>query len=402
MRLGLLINETDVRAGSTLTHLPRFSVSQYHGVIPSEESSVRSATPKSLQNYKVVEPGDLVLNRFNAYKGALGIAPGKGLVSPDYFTARPVSHGSESYLDYFLRSLPAKEAILFSMSGMGASDPNSSAFSRFDIREVLSMDVPVEGAETQRRIAEHLDTETAQIDTMTAKLDELVELLGERREAVLLSSFFTSDDSSAQALWPMSHLGAHSEVVSRGVAPAYVDENGLRVINQKCVRPGGLIDFSLARQHDLAKKSIKGSLYLQEGDVVVNSTGTGTLGRSALVTELSEPTILDGHVTLVRPNGSSLLGAFLAYFLRAQEQWLVREARGSTNQIELGKDTLLTMPVPLPPLDEQRRIAERLDTVTARIDTMIDKCNELRDLLKERRAALITAVVTGQKEVPHV
>ena len=60
------------------------------------------------------------------------------------------------------------------------------------------------------------------------------------------------------------------------------------------------------------------------------------------------------------------------------------------------------MPVPLPPLDEQRRIAERLDTVTARIDTMIDKCNELRDLLKERRAALITAVVTGQKEVPHV
>ncbi|WP_347305980.1 restriction endonuclease subunit S [Corynebacterium sp. SA-MJD20WY100] len=344
---------------------------------------------------------------FGSTDEIMGVGPSvlfgrKGTLDRPNYVEGPFAHVDTAYSTVMLERTHARflyywaTTVPYWLYSTQTAIPSMTSFT------LSQLSVPVYDLDTQRRIAEYLDTETAQIDTMMAKLDELVELLGERREAVLLSSFFTSGDSSAQALWPMSHLGAHSEVVSRGAAPAYVDENGLRVINQKCVRPGGLIDFSLARQHDLAKKSIKRSLYLQEGDVVVNSTGTGTLGRSALVTELSEPTILDGHVTLVRPNGSSLLGAFLAYFLRAQEQWLVREARGSTNQIELGKDTLLTMPVPLPPLDEQRRIAERLDAATARIDTMIDKCNELRDLLKERRAALITAVVTGQREVPHV
>lgn len=185
MRLGLLINEIDVRAGQTQTDLPRFSVSQYRGVIPIEESGVRSAKPKSLEKYKVVHAGDLVLNRFNAYKGALGIAPAKGLVSPDYFTARPVSDAAAKYLDYFLRSHQAKEEILLSMSGMGAADPNSSAFSRFDIREVLEIDVPIEDFDTQRRIAEYLDSETAQIDAMMTKLDEFKSLLQERRAALI-------------------------------------------------------------------------------------------------------------------------------------------------------------------------------------------------------------------------
>ena len=70
-------------------------------------------------------------------------------------------------------------------------------------------------------------------------------------------------------------------------------------------------------------------------------------------------------------------------------------------QSHLNVDAMKKLPIPLPPLEEQRRIADHLDAETVKINAMIAKAGELRALLDERRSALITATVTGQHPVPE-
>ena len=99
--------------------------------------------------------------------------------------------------------------------------------------------------------------------------------------------------------------------------------------------------------------------YMQDGDVVVNSTGTGTLGRVGFYqtadNRLELPIVPDSHVTVVR--GSSNIQAFYLYaYLKANQSKIEKEGEGSTNQKELKPLTLKEMLVPMPPVSEQKRI----------------------------------------------
>ncbi|CAM3973497.1 restriction endonuclease subunit S [Corynebacterium frankenforstense] len=218
------------------------------------------------------------------------------------------------------------------------------------------------------------------------KLGEQVELLRERRDAVISPRLGNLGES---------HLGPHTELVRRGISPVYADDGDVQVINQKCVRPGSSLDLSFSKRNDSRQKNVPFELLVRPGDVLINSTGTGTLGRSVCVVDEVPAATIDGHVTLVRPNGSSLMGEFLAYYLSCREDWLVLESRGSTNQIELSRDTILAIPVPLPPLRVQRRIASYLDAETDRIDAMTAKLDEQVELLRERRVSVVQDVLAG-------
>lgn len=90
-----------------------------------------------------------------------------------------------------------------------------------------------------------------------------------------------------------------ADYIQRGDAPTYVDSNGVSVINQACVQPSG-VDLSRMKQHD-PEDTGRITSWLQKNDVLINSTGTGTLGRVAHVRD--EPILsmfADGHVTIVR------------------------------------------------------------------------------------------------------
>ena len=113
--------------------------------------------------------------------------------------------------------------------------------------------------------------------------------------------------------WKVSALGKVSSYLNRGISPKYINLGGVSVLNQKCIRDFW-IDTSKARRHDVAQKKIDGRA-LELGDVLVNSTGVGTLGRVAQVRRLAETTIVDSHVTVVRSGpriNSMYLGGFMA------------------------------------------------------------------------------------------
>ena len=151
-----------------------------------------------------------------------------------------------------------------------------------------------------------------------------------------------------------------SKEIRRGKSPKYTERSGTLVFAQKCNTKYNGIDVGLALNLDESTLSrYPADEYMQDGDVVVNSTGTGTLGRVGFYRMadncLGLPIVPDSHVTVVR--GFSSIQAFYLYaFMKASQSELEKKGEGSTNQKELKALTLKEMLVPMPPVSEQKRI----------------------------------------------
>ena len=154
--------------------------------------------------------------------------------------------------------------------------------------------------------------------------------------------------------------------IRRGKSPTYIDESGTLVFAQKCNTKYRGIDVGLALFLD---ESILGRYpddeYMQDGDVVINSTGTGTLGRVGIYHTTDNhrglPIVPDSHVTVVRA-AHGIQSIYVYAFMKANQSELEKEGEGSTNQKELKPLTLKEMLIPIPPYSEQERIAT---TITA-------------------------------------
>ena len=262
---------------------------------------------------------------------------------------------------------------------------------------VADTPIPLPPLEKQREIADYLDREISEMDALIEEFEELVSAL-ERRRVKLVEHTFTIN--TPQSKTGISRVGLLSKMLRRGISPDYSETFGVQVINQKCVRPAGQVDYDYCRLHDESEKKIATNLLVQQGDVLINSTGTGTLGRSALVaTAPDAPTTFDSHVTIVRPDKNKVDPAYLAWAIYSQEKRLIDFSVGSTNQIELSRATVANLELPYPPLEKQRQIAEELDREFERMDALIEESTQLIENLKARKTALITEVVTGRKEV---
>jgi type I restriction enzyme S subunit len=185
-----------------------------------------------------------------------------------------------------------------------------------------------------------------------------------------------------------------ADQIARGDAPSYVDESEVLAINQACVSPRGLV-IEKAKFHD-PDDTMRIGAWLKTGDILINSTGTGTLGRVGYVDEgFPKNSFADGHVTIVRDSKERFVPRFLFYLLSIQQEQLTVEcAEGATNQIELSRHNLGNKVIEWPSLQEQQRIAAFLDVEVSRLNQLVDGKQRLLDLLSEKRRALIAHAVT--------
>jgi type I restriction enzyme S subunit len=164
-------------------------------------------------------------------------------------------------------------------------------------------------------------------------------------------------------------LGDACDLVSRGISPVYTEPDGITVLNQKCIRDHN-IDYSLARKHDIAKKKINPGKKIQVGDVLVNSTGHGTLGRVAQVKRVASDLTVDSHITIVRPKPGTFYLPFFGYAMIMIEKELGSGATGTSGQTELPRSVLrdhfqITYPESI---EEQKKVVKKLDKMLAAID----------------------------------
>ncbi|GAB54413.1 hypothetical protein GPUN_0260 [Glaciecola punicea ACAM 611] len=183
-------------------------------------------------------------------------------------------------------------------------------------------------------------------------------------------------------MWNMLVLEDACLLISRGISPKYLEAGGVRVLNQKCIR-NHTIDYSLARRHDISKKSVKPERFIQKGDVLINSTGHGTLGRVAQVRdEPDELTTVDSHVTIVRPKPEFFYLDYFGFAAIFIEDEIKAAGQGTSGQTELSKTKLKEeFSVSFPTdFEEQQRIVAKLDAAFAEIDSAIfaNACNIIK------------------------
>jgi type I restriction enzyme S subunit len=189
--------------------------------------------------------------------------------------------------------------------------------------------------------------------------------------------------------------------VNRGQAPKYVDvDEGPKAFGQRCVQQNRDVDpiqgRPIASFFDIADSPDK----LSGGDIVVNSTGTGTLGRAGYITEsivaASGPLIADGHVTVIRALSEAALPRFLWYALSTETFYEIANvciAVGATNQMELGRESLRRLGLRVPSIDEQTQLVRYLDHKMSQIDNMMAEQLRQQALLDEHRFAATSAAV---------
>ena len=180
-------------------------------------------------------------------------------------------------------------------------------------------------------------------------------------------------------------LSEVASYISRGITPSYTEDNGIMVINQKCIRNGAL-SLRDARMHNTGKKKVPSEKTIKRWDILVNSTGTGTLGRVAQVTDEVDATV-DSHVTIVRPN-DNIDPLFLGYAVKWRQPYIEALAEGSTGQTELSRHRLADeITIPLPPITIQRQIGALLFN----IDCKISLNQKINDNLQQQAAELFAS-----------
>ena len=186
--------------------------------------------------------------------------------------------------------------------------------------------------------------------------------------------------------WKWVRLGSIAAYIQRGIGPRYSDIPEIPVISQKCIQWSGF-NKSIVKFIDPSTiDRYRNERFIRDGDLLWNSTGTGTIGRiNVYRDELNDfkRVVADSHVTVIRLIG--LCNAYVLNFLMSPivQKHIEENASGTTNQIELNTTTVINQVVPLPPLAEQRRIV-------AEIDRLMARCDELEKLRGDRNQKRIT------------
>ncbi|PAK99557.1 hypothetical protein B8W96_11000 [Lentilactobacillus parakefiri] len=205
--------------------------------------------------------------------------------------------------------------------------------------------------------------------------------------------------------WKHVALSDVTTFISRGRQPKYIASvEGIPVINQKMIR-NFTIDYRYVKYND-AKKNINKSVFIKIGDTLVNSTGVGTVGRSAYISiDPMRPTFVDSHVTIVRPDTAIVDPKFMSVVLSSDVYSNYMGsilAQGSTGQVELSRQKLSKMCIPFPPLNTQHLIGTIFDLIDQKIKLNHQINKNLLRLAKQQFNLTFPNVHEGNSRLSNV
>ncbi|GAA4049082.1 restriction endonuclease subunit S [Nonomuraea soli] len=297
---------------------------------------------------------------------------------------RPIGDFDGRFIVFYLIALRA--------SGYIRAYSNVVSMPHLTAEKLARVPIPLPPVEQQRAIADYLDRETARIDTLIEEQQRLIEMLRERRAAVIAGEFDAPATGRLRYAIQFAQTGPFGTQLS---AEEYV-EDGVPVVNpthikRGAITPDAMISVTPEKAAELRRHQ------LEVGDIVLGRKGE--VDKSALVSEAEAGYICGSDSMLLRPS-EDVDPSYLWWFFQSPEshsqleQWSVGSTVAGLNQTTISRIVL-----PLPSVVEQRRIAQHLDEQIAKTDALIAETERFVELARERRSALITAAVTGQMDV---
>ena len=398
MRLKYLLNERNTR--TTTGDETLLSVSVHYGVVPSNELRQRTMQADSLVGYKVVDKGDMVFNKLNPNLARFGYSGYGGITSPDfavYYPKEPVRIDMR-FLVYLIRTPTYVERIKQLTSGVG------EGFARLYTDELYNISIGLPPLQEQRRIADYLDERCAAIDAAKKTIEDEVGALRRLRAATIFKAVTKGLDDGA----PMRDSGVEwiGEIPTTWkMVPNYaVFSESREIVGDHSDQ---YVLLSLTKQGVIERNMDGGGKFpssfnayqvVHDGQMIfclfdIDETPR-TVGLSAL------EGMITGAYDVFDVNKRNCDSRYaLYYYLIVDEGKHLRPYYRSLRKT-LTTTAFRHVKMPLPPVDEQRRIADYLDKRCAAIDSVIDARTRQLERLEDYRKALIYAYATGKKEVP--
>ena len=318
-RLGDYIREVNVRNRELkVTKLVGLTIDK--AFIPS----VANVIGTDLSNYKVIQKEQFACSLMQVSRdGKMPVAmfeEDAAIMSPAYpmFEVIDKTILSPKYLMmWFARSEFDREASYYAVGGVRGS---------LTWEDFCNMTLPVPSIYRQREIVEEYETLSRRI-----RLNEqMIEKLEATAQALYRKMFVDGiDKENLPEGWRMGSIEDLSEFVVAGVIPNYIEGGVHKVLGQRCVHDHS-IDLNFAKTH-IPKTNC---LYLKDGDILINSTGSGTLGRVGQLFNAPNELAFDSNMTLVRPKNDFVVD-YLGNTVINQEDYFVQISQGSTNQTRL-------------------------------------------------------------------
>ena len=355
------------------------------------EKSFRYVTEEKADSLKKANAykGDVVIT----HRGTLGqivyipqtAQRDRYVISQSQFRVKCNKKVLPEYFVYYFHTPIGQHKLLSNASQVGvpALARPSSTFQKIEIE--------IPDLETQKKVVKLIGSLQTRIKTNAEINDNL-----QQQAAAIFKSWFvdcTPFDGVAPETWGDVILEEITTLVSRGIAPKYFDDSEQTVINQKCIR-NHMIDLSLARTHT---PKVINEKWLRFGDLLINSTGDGTLGRAAQVWFQPKNLTVDSHVTIVRPAKENLI-FYIGLWGILHEKEIESLHTGSTGQTELPRDRVKALGLLLPDNETLDRFNSLIAPMAAAIVSNQDENNRLADL----RDALLPKLMSGEIDVSEV
>ncbi|MCX6873423.1 MAG: restriction endonuclease subunit S [Verrucomicrobia bacterium] len=385
------------------------SVMKDRGVIPyTEKGNVGNKMSEDITTYKIVCPGDLVINKMNAIIGSLGISEYHGALSKVYFVMQPrYDYLNNRFYGYLFQIRDFQKSL--SKISYGIMELRES----INFNEFKNLPLPLPPKPEQERIVSFLDQKTVEIDALIAKKQRQIELLDEQK-AILINRAVTRGLNPNAKLKPsgiewIGEIPAHWEVVQLkrcvgeqeyGLSEPSTDEGDYTYLGMGQIQKMKIVPDGANRLNKCPS-----NLILQDKDLLFNRTNSFDLvGKTGIYRsvdfEFSQTITYASYLVRLRtsiiadPEWLNLLMGDDSFLLEARSM-----ALRSLNQANLTFSRVGQIYVPLPPVDEQMQIVAWLSDCFARVATATESIDRQIQSLKSLRSTLIAHAVTGRIKI---
>ena len=356
---------------------------------------------------RITRHGDVIVSTVRTYLQAIAPIenpPENLIVSTGFAVVRPKGSLFDArFCKYAVR----EKHFLWEVESRstGVSYPAINASDLADIR------INLPDIETQRLIADYLNRETARIDALVAEKEKMLALLEEKRAALISRAVARGLDENAPLkpsgldwlgdipahweLWRLKHLAEVRGGLKLGkkyLRNDLIEMPYLRVANVQ----DGYLKLDDVQTVEVSPEEARCYL-LQRDDVLMNEGGDiDKLGRGCVWRDEIKSCLHQNHVFSVRPRRADAEWLALWTSTLHAKRYFEQRAKRSTNLASISSTNIKELPVPMPPMDEQLNIKRYVESTVKKIVAIYSEMQQSIELLKERRAALITAAVTGQ------